>query len=165
MIPEITVLDRLLEVSQLLQKDMARAFADTPLTPSRTRVLWALAAFGPSAQHELAARLEMSPRNITALVDALEAGSYVVRAQHPNDRRAIIVSLTPSCVTLMRDMQRDHAELSTELLEAVNEHDREPLLRGVTAITARLQELIAAEEERAADAAQTEVRNEHRDQD
>jgi DNA-binding MarR family transcriptional regulator len=157
MVPDITVLDRLLEVSQLLQQDMARAFAGTPLTPSRTRVLWDLAAYGPSAQHELAARLEMSPRNITGLVDALEAGDYVTRTRHPNDRRAIIVSLTPSSAALMRAMQRDHAELSTELLEAVNEHDREPLLRGITAITARIRELIAAEEQRAAVASQTEV--------
>ena len=121
MVQEITVLDRLLEVSELFQKDMARAFAGTPLTPSRIRVLWDLAANGPSAQHVLATRLEMSPRNITGLVDALESGGYVTRSPHPSDRRAIIVSLSASAVQFMRDMQREHAELSADLLGAVDD--------------------------------------------
>jgi DNA-binding MarR family transcriptional regulator len=146
--PEITVLDHLLEVSELFQKDMARAFAGTPLTPSRTRVLWDLAANGPSAQHVLATRLEMSPRNVTGLVDALESGGYVTRSQHPSDRRAIIVSLSASAVQFMSDMQQEHADLSAELLGAVEVADRAALLRGITAIATRLRELIAAEEGR-----------------
>ncbi|AWB95274.1 MarR family transcriptional regulator [Agromyces badenianii] len=150
MTPEITVLDRLLEVSELFQKDMARAFDGTPLTPSRTRLLWELAATGPSTQHALASRLEVSPRNITGLVDALEAGGYVTRSPHPSDRRAIIVSLTVSAQGMMHDMQREHAELSAELLGAVAPADRAALLRGVEAISGRLRELIAADAERQA---------------
>jgi hypothetical protein len=45
---EITVLDRLLEIGELFQKDMARAFEGTPLTSARTRVLWELQHTGPS---------------------------------------------------------------------------------------------------------------------
>ena len=145
---QITVLDRLLEVSELFQKDMARAFEGTPLTPSRVRLLWDLAANGPSAQHVLATRLEMSPRNITGLVDALEAGGYVTRAPHPTDRRAIIVSLSASAHQFMRKMQREHAELSAELLGAVDVADQDSMLRGLDAIAARLRELIAADEGR-----------------
>jgi DNA-binding MarR family transcriptional regulator len=151
MTPEITVLDRLLEVSELFQKDMARAFAGTPLTPSRTRLLWELAATGPSTQHALASRLEVSPRNITGLVDALEAGGYVTRSPHPSDRRAIIVSLAASAEEFMRDMQRDHAELSADLLGAVAPADRDSLLRGIEAIAERLRELIAVDELRRAE--------------
>ena len=148
--PQITVLDRLLEVSELFQRDMARAFAGTPLTPSRTRVLWELAASGPSSQHVLATRLEVSPRNITGLVDALEAGGYVTRSPHPTDRRSIIVSLAASAQEMMRTMQREHAELSAELLGAVDAADRDALVRGIDAITGKLRELIAADEERRA---------------
>lgn len=148
MTPEITVLDRLLEVSELFQKDMARAFDGTPLTPSRTRLLWELAASGSSTQHALATRLEVSPRNITGLVDALETGGYVTRSPHPSDRRAIIVSLTASAHEMMREMQHDHAQLSADLLGAVAPADRDALLRGIDAIAVRLHELIAADEQR-----------------
>lgn len=147
---EITVLDRLLEIGELFQKDMARAFEGTPLTPARTRLLWDLQHGGPSTQHALAERLEVSPRNITGLVDALEAGGYVTRSPHPSDRRATIVSLAASARDLMREMQREHAELTDDLLGVVEPADRAALERGVDAIAARLRELVAAEEARRA---------------
>ena len=147
--PEITVLDRLLEISDLFQKDMARAFDGTPLTPARIRLLWELQHSGPSTQHALAARLEVSPRNITGLVDALESGGYVTRSPHPSDRRATIVSLAASARRMMTGMQREHAELTADLLGAVDPADRPALERGIDAIAARLRELVADEAGRA----------------
>ncbi|MDQ2661843.1 MAG: MarR family transcriptional regulator [Actinomycetota bacterium] len=144
--PEITVLDRLLEISDLFQKDMARTFDGTPITAARVRLLWELQHTGPSTQHALATRLEVSPRNITGLVDALEASGYVRRSPHPSDRRAIIVSLAASAESMMQQMQRDHADLTADLLGAVQPSDRAALERGVDAIAARLRELIAADE-------------------
>ena len=151
MTPDFTVLDRLLEISELFQKDMARAFDGTPLTAARIRVLWELQQGGPSTQHALATRLGVSPRNITGLVDALEAGGYVVRSPHPTDRRATIVSLAASARQMMREMQREHAELSAELLGAVDPADRRALERGVDAIATHLRELIEADEARRAE--------------
>jgi DNA-binding MarR family transcriptional regulator len=142
----VTVLDRLLEISELVQRDLAREFAGSSLTTARTRVLWDLAHTGPSTQHALATRLEVSPRNITGLVDALEGAGYVRREPHPGDRRAFLVSLTPSAAELMREMQRDHAELSEVLLDAVAPDDREAFLRGVDAITDRLRDLVETAE-------------------
>lgn len=147
--PEITVLDRLLEISELFQKDMARAFDGTPLTAARVRLLWELQIGGSSTQHALATRLDVSPRNITGLVDALEVGGYVARSPHPSDRRATIVSLSASARRMMARMQREHAELTAELLGAVDPADRPALERGVDAIAARLRDLIAAEAQRA----------------
>jgi DNA-binding MarR family transcriptional regulator len=144
MTPEPTVLDRLLEISELFQRDLAREFAGTSLTTARTRVLWDLVHAGPSTQQALANRLEVSARNITGLVDALEEGGYVERAPHPTDRRATLVTLTPSADELMREMQRDHEELSATLLAAVAPADREALLRGIDAVAGRLRELVAA---------------------
>jgi DNA-binding MarR family transcriptional regulator len=148
---EITVLDRLLEIGDLFQKDMSRAFDGTPLTAARVRLLWELQLSGPSTQHALATNMGVSPRNITGLVDALEAGGYVVRSQHPSDRRATIVSLAASARRMMREMQHEHAELSAELLGAVDPADRPALERGVDAIAAHLRELIAADEARRAE--------------
>lgn len=147
----ITVLDRLLEISELFQKDMARAFDGTGLTPARVHLLWALQHSGPATQHHLATMLEVSPRNITGLVDALEAGGYVTRSPHPTDRRSTIVSLAASAQRMMRRMQREHAELSADLLGAVEPADRPAFERGVDAAVARLRELIAADAARRAE--------------
>ena len=151
MATRITVLDRLLEISELFQKDMARAFEGTPLTAARVRLLWDLQHEGPSTQHVLATRLDVSPRNITGLVDALEADGYVTRSPHPTDRRATVVSLAASARRMMQQMQREHADLSAELLGVVEPDDRAAFERGVEAIAARLRELVAAEQARSAD--------------
>jgi hypothetical protein len=47
---------------------------------------------------------------------------------------------------MMAKMQREHAELTAELLGAVHPADRPALERGVDAIATRLRDLIAADE-------------------
>lgn len=143
---DATILDRLLLIGSLFGRDMARAFAGTALSPARMRVLWVVHHSGPSTQQSLAHALDVSPRNITALVDALEAAGYVVRAPHPSDRRALLVDLTPEGRELMTRTVAEHAELSATLLDAVRPDDRAAVERGVEAIADRLAELVTAAE-------------------
>jgi DNA-binding MarR family transcriptional regulator len=46
--------------------------------------------------HPIAEWLGVTPRNVTGLVDALEAQGLVERLQDPHDRRAVIARLTPA---------------------------------------------------------------------
>ncbi|WP_243075901.1 MarR family winged helix-turn-helix transcriptional regulator [Microbacterium sp. SS28] len=142
----VTILDRLLLIGALFERDMARAFAGTPLSAARMRVLWVVHHAGPTRQHALAQALEVTPRNITALVDVLEEAGYLHRAPHPTDRRAVLVSLTPLGVELMQTTVREHGELSATLLDAVRPDDREAVERGVEAIADRLALLLAEAE-------------------
>jgi DNA-binding MarR family transcriptional regulator len=64
------------------------------LTYPRLRLLEALHLGGPAKMADLATQLGISARNMTALVDALEAAQLVVRRPHPSDRRAILIELT-----------------------------------------------------------------------
>jgi DNA-binding MarR family transcriptional regulator len=137
-----TPLDLLLQIGEMFRADMARAFDGTGLTVSRTHLLWVLAGTGPSTQQALAAALQVSARNITGLVDALEGTGYVKRSPHPTDRRATIVSLTDAGEVAMADMTRDHARLSQDLMDAVDPADRAGFARGLDAIAVRLRALI-----------------------
>lgn len=141
-----SLLDKLLAITELFERDMARAFEGTGLTRSRVGVLWVLQTEGPSTQRAIAVRLGVSARNVSALVDALEANGHVARAPHPSDRRAVNVELTPSAATVMTAMQREHTELAATLLAAVDPDDVAALERGIDAITARLHQLVAEAE-------------------
>lgn len=143
--PAPTPLDRLLEIGEMFRSDMSRAFAGTPLTPARTHLLWVLAGLGPSTQQSLADAMQVSARNITGLVDALEDAGFLRRAPHPTDRRATIVSLTDVGETTMSQMARDHSDLSRELLNAVAPGDRAAFSRGLDAIAVRLRALVEAD--------------------
>ena len=45
---------------------------------------------------DLGVQLGVSPRNMTAMVDAMEDPQLVVRRPHPTDRRATLVELSPA---------------------------------------------------------------------
>jgi len=87
-------LERLFELAVLLADGMDRELAQRALTRARAGVLWHLSRHGPVTQRALSQALRCSPRNVTGLLDALEAAELVTRDPHPTDRRAVLVSLT-----------------------------------------------------------------------
>src|SRR3990170_8366073 len=70
------------------------AVANARESVPRLRLLYELHCNGPRKMADLADRLGVTPRNVTALVDGLEAESLVRRAPHPTDRRITMVELT-----------------------------------------------------------------------
>ena len=138
----VSTFDRLLEVAVLLGKDMSSAFEGTGLTTARTHLLWVLHQLGPSTQAALALALEVTPRNISGLVDALEASGYVARSAHPSDRRATLVSLSEVGENTMRRMAEDHRRINAVLTAAVSDPERfdAELAAVVTALRALIDE-------------------------
>ncbi len=65
------------------------------LNYARLRLLQALHGGGPAIMRDLGTQLGASPRNMTAIVDALEDAHLVVRRRHPTDRRATVIELSP----------------------------------------------------------------------
>ena len=94
--------DRLLVLAALTARFSAgylrwmRSGAFEALAFSGVRVLEILESEGPTIMRHIAESLGMTPRNMTAIVDALEEGGLVRRTPHPHDRRATVVELTDS---------------------------------------------------------------------
>jgi DNA-binding MarR family transcriptional regulator len=138
----VAIFDRLLQIALLIQDDLARYFADTALTPARTHLLWELNRLGPSTQQVLATTLKVSPRNITGLVDALEAEGFVVRRPHPRDRRAILVTLTDQGIQTIAEMERERAQIASALIANLSSDQVEQLRQGLDSVAARLEALV-----------------------
>lgn len=136
------VFDRLLEIALLIQDDLASSFADTGLTTARTHLLWVLHHAGPSNQQTLAAALSVSPRNVTGLVDALEAGGFVERRPHPSDRRATLVTLTDRGTQATAGMVRDRQAVAAQLVEGFADDRLGRLGTDLDAIAERLQQMV-----------------------
>jgi DNA-binding MarR family transcriptional regulator len=64
------------------------------LTRARAAVIWQLHERGPVTQRTISEALRVSPRNVTGLLDALEAGGYVTRGSPSHRPTATLVSLT-----------------------------------------------------------------------
>jgi DNA-binding MarR family transcriptional regulator len=86
-------------------------------------VIWQLHQRGPVTQRTLSQALRVSPRNVTGLLDALEAGGYVARGRHPTDRRATLVSLTDQGAAVAARLHADYQMGARVLLGGVPSAD------------------------------------------
>ncbi|HKW73133.1 MAG TPA: MarR family transcriptional regulator [Candidatus Dormibacteraeota bacterium] len=100
-------LEQLWGLAVVLSDQMERGLAERGLTLARAGLLWQLQQDGPATQQSLSRSLRVTPRNITGLVDALEADGLAARRPHPSDRRATVVALTDKGANLARALKRD----------------------------------------------------------
>lgn len=140
-----TALSQLLELTVLLTADMNQRFERDGLTAARTHLIWELQQRGPSTQRALAQAMDVSPRNITGLVDALVDTGFVMREPHPTDRRATLVTFTEHGSAAATGLERDQEELSRLLFDAMPDDEFRGFVKGLDAVLTRLRELIAAD--------------------
>jgi DNA-binding MarR family transcriptional regulator len=74
-------------------EDAARTMG---LSPSEMNVLANLLEDREFTAAELAGASGLRPSTLTGVLDRLEAAALVLRSPHPQDRRAVVVKLTPS---------------------------------------------------------------------
>ncbi|MER5209597.1 MarR family transcriptional regulator [Streptomyces sp. NPDC002838] len=132
-------LDRLFELAEVLGAMMRRGVAEHGLTRARAGLLWALFHDGPMTQRALAAQLGVTPRNVTGLLDALEADGLVARAAHPADRRATLVSLTDQGRTLTAGLRSGRDTLARELFGDMPATQLGAIQAGLETVIARLR--------------------------
>ncbi len=116
-------LERLFELALLLSDGMERGLAERGLSRARAELLWRLRARSPMTQRELSQQLRCTPRNVTDLVDALEAAGLVTRGPHPTDRRATLVRLTDQGAAAAARLHADYQMGARLLLGGVSSAD------------------------------------------
>ena len=103
------------------------------------RALCALAGDGPLRMGDLGDALGVTPRYVTAVVDALERDGLARRTADPTDRRALLVELTPEGKRAAGGLTASHVRLHAELLGVLDEERRHELLACLEALTAELE--------------------------
>ncbi len=137
------VLNRILELTVLLNDDMTRDLARRGLTGSRAHLLWELRDGTPRTQQTLAKALGVSPRTITGLVDGLVVSGFVTREPHPTDRRATLVTFTRRGKRAAQALERAHIELAHQLFDGMPATTFRGFSRGLDAVLASLRETLA----------------------
>ena len=123
---------------------MNRRCGEEGLSFPRMKPLLILESEGPQAMHSLSDHLGVTPRNVTALVDALEEEGLVRRTPHPTDRRATIIELTPHGKEVTLEARQRFEAAATELFGRLSEEDQDALERMNEKIRAVLVEALEA---------------------
>ncbi|HKO33291.1 MAG TPA: MarR family transcriptional regulator [Candidatus Limnocylindria bacterium] len=112
-------MDQLFDLAVVLGELMNRRLAGHGLTPARAEVLWVIHGTGPRTQRELSQVLKCTPRNVTGLVDALQAAGFVERTAHPTDRRATMVRLSEQGRSLIAGWTADREHGTAQVLGGI----------------------------------------------
>jgi DNA-binding MarR family transcriptional regulator len=136
-------LDRVLELTVLLSKDMTDSLAGMGLTEARGHLVWQLQQRGPCTQAALAADLHVTPRTVTALVDALVDTGFVTREPHPSDRRATLVTFTERGHATARALADSHRRLARQLFGGLPEDAFKSFDAGLLHVISQFRRVLA----------------------
>ncbi|HET6212425.1 MAG TPA: MarR family transcriptional regulator [Micromonosporaceae bacterium] len=131
---------RLFELAVVLGEYMERGLVQRKLTRARATVIWELHHRGAVTQRVLSEVLRVTPRNVTGLVDALEADGFVARTAHPTDRRATLVTLTVRGRRTATGLAADYRRGAEHLFGGLPAADLTGFLATTDAVLARLRE-------------------------
>lgn len=127
--------DQLLGLSRRLHRAQRRRLEPLGITPAQARLLRALShsdahgAAEPPRMADLAQRLEVVPRAVTTLVDALEERGLVRRAPDPHNRRVIRIELTDGGRHAAEDLRQARRTAAAEILSPLDDGSRAALTR------------------------------------
>jgi DNA-binding MarR family transcriptional regulator len=88
---------------------------------------------GAMPMSRLADLLDVSLSNATGLIDRLEDRGYVERVRVPDDRRVVLVQLTPAADRVLEEADVLRADLMTAVLRRLDESDLARVEAGFTA--------------------------------
>ncbi|HXQ75922.1 MAG TPA: MarR family transcriptional regulator [Acidimicrobiales bacterium] len=100
------------------------------LTHAQARVLRIVASSArPLRMADIAARLEVVPRSVTTMVDAVEAAGLIVRSPDPDDRRSVLVCLTARGGALLERLERARRATADDVFGGLTTEERADLAR------------------------------------
>lgn len=127
--------DLFFRLSKRIRHRSAEHLAPVGLTPAQARALRVIShSDQPLRIVALAARLDIVPRSATAVVDALEELGLVARAPDPDDRRSVLVALTPAGTDLVQRLRDTRRQAAEDLFLALSPADRAELTRLLVAL-------------------------------
>ncbi|MFF6951076.1 MarR family winged helix-turn-helix transcriptional regulator [Streptomyces iakyrus] len=128
--PDGLLAEQLLRLTRRVHRIQKRHLEQRELgiTPAQSRLLRTLAHWGsPPRMADLAERLEVVPRAVTTLVDALEASGKVRRVPDPANRRVIRIELTDDGRGALRELRAARRSAAEEILAPLTGDQREAL--------------------------------------
>ena len=88
---------------------------------SKWQTLVWLHILGPCSQQDLLKRLEIDAAHLARVLEAFEREKWIVRTRSPDDRRALLIEITPLC-------QRN----IMPKIEAIIQNENKLMLKGLT---------------------------------
>jgi DNA-binding MarR family transcriptional regulator len=112
---------------QLSSRYLTQKVSALNLTSVQAMVLGFLTEEDQITSSELSKRTELDSATLTGILDRLESAGFLERKANPEDRRSILIYLTPKGKAKGRDTARALADANTEFLRSFTEEQKKEL--------------------------------------
>ncbi|MFE5118893.1 MarR family winged helix-turn-helix transcriptional regulator [Streptomyces sp. NPDC056669] len=120
--------EQLLRLTRRLHRAQKRHMEPLGITPAQSRLLRTVShSDQPPRMADLAQRLEVVPRAVTTLVDALEAHGSVRRVPDPSNRRVVRIELTDTGRATLRALREARRVAAEDILAPLSDQQRDAL--------------------------------------
>ena len=126
---------------RLLGERIQNRLARYEIGPPQVVVLLALCADDDMEPAQIADRVLIPRQTITSILDKLEAGGFVLRTDHPTDRRRKVIRLTEAGFERAFAIWGDFASYEEQIMEAFTKREIELFKRLNFKLAARIREL------------------------
>jgi len=126
----MALIGRLTRLSAHLSEEMGKTFARHELNGASFDMLATLLRSGPPhalSPSQLLETMMVTSGTMTNRIDQLEKDDLVARVRNPNDKRSVLVQLTPKGQRIIDAAVTDHVETQKKLVGEVPEAERASL--------------------------------------
>jgi DNA-binding MarR family transcriptional regulator len=126
----IGVIGRISRLARELERELERVYREHGLEPGWHDVLATLRRHGAPYQlrpSEFSSTLMLTSSGTTKRLDRLEQAGLISRAPDPQDRRGVVITLTPAGLELIDAVMEAHLANERRLLDALSEPERKRL--------------------------------------
>ena len=113
-----------MKANRTLTRHATRSVEAADMCLSDFAILEALLHKGPQSVRELGGRISLTSGSMTTAIDRLEARKLVERIDHPTDRRAWAIHLTPDGRKLITKVFAAHVEAMERAMSGLTRAER-----------------------------------------
>lgn len=121
---------------KLIYKSYFLRKGSVDITPNQYRVLFALKNYGPSKMSEFGEYVHTSCGSLTVMVDRLVEKGFVERFYLPEDRRLVMVKITPMGEKILEEFREGFLNLLMENINRLNADETKNLSKAIDELTA-----------------------------
>jgi DNA-binding MarR family transcriptional regulator len=138
---DITIIaERLRPVLLRLSRELRRETEALGVTSRQATLLWLVREHPGLTLGELAALERISAPSLSGHVDRLEQAGLLERIRSTDDRRRVVLRLTPPGSRLLRRVRSRRTSWLAERLDALDHAELETIERAIEPLTALLEE-------------------------
>jgi DNA-binding MarR family transcriptional regulator len=131
LVQEVVELQR--QVGRIIGQRAPTVWIDSGLTVTQLRSLFLIVNKGSTNFRRVAEALNVTPANVTGIVDRLEEQGLVSRTQNPEDRREMTLQATTEGHTLVSNLKEAGIKEMTRILSLLRPGELAALVQGLSA--------------------------------